>query len=146
MKRILVFVLCFFALVNTGKSQNSLPKNFVGIYQWCFVRCETIKINNDFTFEFLFEKKDIYKGTLSGKWKIIGQNKIKLEARDEARINELEKTEEENKITIDPAYPTEIDYEFVFRKKKLCKLFNSGIYACYKKLNYKKSQNLFSEQ
>ena len=143
MKRIFVLLLCCFTLVNVGKGQNSLPTNFAGVYQWCLVRCETIKINNDFTFEFLFEKKDLYRGILSGKWKIVGQNKIKLEAKDEERIKQFEILEKESQITIDPAYPTEIDCEFIFKKNKLCGLFNGEIYSCYKRLNKTEAKKLF---
>lgn len=147
MKRILILFLFILALNCSVNAQKPLPKNFAGIYQWCFVRCETIKINQDYTFEFLFESREpkakftsYYKGILKGNWKIIEPSKINFNARDDERIKEFEKLAKEDDIFIDPAYPTEIDYEFIFKKKKLCRLFNGGIYACYKKLSNKKSQ------
>jgi hypothetical protein len=74
MKIIFTLFLFIFLLVNVCFGQKSLPKNFVGTYQICFSRCETIKINTDFTFEFLFEQKPLYKGFLKGEWKIVEQN------------------------------------------------------------------------
>lgn len=115
----------------------------------CLVHCETVKLNEDFTVEYMFYRyfdgnSLSYKGILKGNWEVIGKDRIQIKAIDKKFKESLQSAFEEDEMFIDPVYPPEIDFTFIVKRKKLQKLFNSNVEYTLKKLNRKESQKLFS--
>lgn len=147
MQRIIVFISILLLTFNLAFSQIN-PQKISGVYQWCLVHCEAVKINDDFTFDYMFYRyftndKLSYKGVLNGRWKVIGENKIQLKGIDEKFKEMLQQSYDEDGIYIDPIYPPEIDFIFIVKKNKLEKLFNDDVEYTLKRLNRRKSAKLF---
>jgi hypothetical protein len=143
--------LFFILIVSTQNIFTQIDsKKISGVYRRCsYNNCEAIKINKDFTFEYLFyggvyEGKN--KGRLSGNWKFTKKDHINFKAIDEKRFEEMKQLKDQDGITIKPTYPAKIDYLFIIKKDKICKLFLGGISFCFDKMNKKEANKLFVEK
>lgn len=54
MKKVFISFLIIYCCFGFAFSQTK-PSKFVGAYQWCPFPCETIKLNSDFTFNYLLD-------------------------------------------------------------------------------------------
>lgn len=61
-------------------------KNIAGAYQFCPFHCETIKLNEDFTFDYLLDGDLFNNQRTKGIWKFISENKIHLKS-PEGKLN-----------------------------------------------------------
>lgn len=142
MKKITIIIFFIFVFGIFCFGQNTLPKHFVGVFQWCPFHCETVKLNTDFTFEYLIFG-DMRNGRLQGTWKFVASDKIRLYGKDEEMAKVIEDFQKEG-IAFEPAYPAEIDLTLSLLNKELCYFDNEGkIGYCLKKLKKKEANKLF---
>lgn len=85
-KCFLFFLLIFFAENIFGQN---LVSKVAGTYQWCPFECETIKINPDFTFDYLIDGDLFSNERTSGVWQFTGENKIHLKSPPAKLINNV---------------------------------------------------------
>lgn len=159
-----IFITSFILLSFNLTYSQIKTEEISGVYQWCSVHCEVVKINEDFTVEYMYYRyldaeRLLYKGILKGNWKIVGYNKINIVAVDKEFKESLKINLEEittpsedgisivavNGVTINPAYPPEIDFTFIAKKNKLQKLFNGDVECTLKRVSKKESQKPFPE-
>lgn len=92
---ILIFVSNVFAQYDPGK--------LAGTYQWCPFHCETIKLNKDFTFDYLLDGDLFNNQRTKGIWKFIGENKINLKSPEKKliyKVTEERKSNNDDKISV----------------------------------------------
>lgn len=100
MKIILFAIINLFLFTNIF-AQNDLKK-LVGAYQYCSFPCETIRLNEDFTFDYLLDGDLFNNERTKGIWKFIGKDKIYLKSPERSLVyRTLEKqTKDFDKILI----------------------------------------------
>ena len=91
-------VLCFFVLlvstVIAASAQKPVEK--ARIFQWCPFHCETIRINTDFTFDYLLDG-DLYNmERTSGKWEFLDDGRIKVESNKQKLLQRFVESKEAN--------------------------------------------------
>lgn len=85
----LVFTILLFALQSFAQND---ARKIAGAYQWCPFECETIKLNEDFTFDYLLDGDLFNNERTSGTWKFIEKDKIYLKSPERKLIyNVVEK-------------------------------------------------------
>lgn len=98
MKIIFALLLVIFCFAGFAFSQTK-PSKIVGVYQWCPFPCQTIKLNADFTFDYLLDGDLFNNERAKGIWKFVGKNKIYLKTFEKPLdIKVEEKGENEAKI------------------------------------------------
>lgn len=142
MKEFFLTTLFVFASSFFCYGQKTLPKNFVGVFQWCPFHCETVKLNADFTFEY-FVYGDMRNGRLKGTWKLLNAKKIRLKGKDEYMYKIVKDFEKEG-VAFEPAYPAEIDLTLFLKSGELCNFDKKvEIGYCMKKLEKEDADKLF---
>ena len=100
MKKILLLfsILLFVSNVFTQYDAEKLA----GVYQWCPFHCETIKLNNDFTFDYLLDGDLFNNQRTKGTWKFVAENKIYLKSPEKKLVNKVTEEQKYNsdKISI----------------------------------------------
>jgi hypothetical protein len=77
-------------LYNNSISQQ--PKDVAGTYQWCPFPCVTVRINTDFTFDYLLDGDLYNKQKSRGTWEFTGEKEIRI--RTPERKLEIQVSEE----------------------------------------------------
>ena len=101
MKKILfLFVILIFSS-NIFAEYDS--ETLAGTYQWCPFHCETIKLNKDFTFDYLLDGDLFNNQRTKGVWKFVGENKIYLKSPEKKlvyKVTEERKNKNDDKISV----------------------------------------------
>lgn len=98
---VLLLAVCFITVTAQQK-----PSKIAGAYQWCPFPCETIKINDDFTFDYHLHGDLFNNERTKGKWKFVGANRIHLKSvvtksKVIAGVNEaVENSGDEIRVTV----------------------------------------------
>jgi len=89
--------LSFIILLSASQifSQNNQRK-IAGAYQWCPFECETFKLNDDFTFDYIIDGDLFYNRRTKGVWKFVGKNRIHLKSLNKKLVAKV--TEKQNAI------------------------------------------------
>lgn len=140
MNKFLFLVLIFFLFVSQLFSQN-IPQKIAGAYQWCPFPCETIKLNQDFTFDYLLDGDLFNNERTKGTWKFVGENKIYLKSPERKLVYKIieEQNENADKILIQvidfngavfPGIPIKIksqerEKQFVTNENGTCEIPNT---------------------
>ena len=90
----LIFVSSFFAQYDSRK--------LAGTYQYCPFPCETIKLNEDFTFDYLLDGDLFNNERTKGTWKFLSENTIYLKSPERKSVYKVTENQKFNsdKITV----------------------------------------------